>query len=416
VTNTPTPSPTVTNTPTPTPTPSPAASEFYYGGDKLVAQEVPRQGVKQLEYVAADYLGSSRVVSKDVNSDTVVVSNSHYEPFGKALSPAALTPFKFSGNELDASGFAYFGARYYHPSIGRFLAVDPLFDGTGNSYAYAENNPLKFVDPDGFQSGPPVGNLPSGLSLHYDTLASSGFSRLLAPIKAGYQVGINPYTNKAFFDASEKLLVFPGNVDIGVFAHEASHALGQFQSVHSNSELLKRSSGIPQRTYLGSASAKSHVLKEYAATRVQATLTKRFNPLGLQAEEVAALGGFKSFERFYWTSAKSPWIAEYREVLKTPLKYVPGAIKSGLFSSALKSESRLLGRSLLRLASNGKRYLGPAAICIGLACAATEAYAGDWSGAFGTVHDTLSPFPNHLLEVYGNNQPMFINPATFADQ
>jgi uncharacterized protein RhaS with RHS repeats len=51
-----------------------------------------------------------------------------------------------------------FVQRYYDPSIGRFLSVDPVtaYD-TGdmrhfNRYAYAFNNPYTFTDPDGRQS------------------------------------------------------------------------------------------------------------------------------------------------------------------------------------------------------------------------------------------------------------------------
>ena len=45
----------------------------------------------------------------------------------------------------------YFGSRYYDPSIGRWLAPDPLADmyPSLSSYAYAANNPLKYIDPDG---------------------------------------------------------------------------------------------------------------------------------------------------------------------------------------------------------------------------------------------------------------------------
>jgi len=46
-------------------------------------------------------------------------------------------------------------ARYYDPSIGRFLSIDPVgFLETGNPvhfnrYAYANNNPANLIDPDG---------------------------------------------------------------------------------------------------------------------------------------------------------------------------------------------------------------------------------------------------------------------------
>ena len=42
----------------------------------------------------------------------------------------------------------YVNARYYDATIGRFINVDPIQDGT-NWYVYCNNNPLSFVDPTG---------------------------------------------------------------------------------------------------------------------------------------------------------------------------------------------------------------------------------------------------------------------------
>lgn len=54
----------------------------------------------------------------------------------------------------DNTGLSYMGARYYDPVLGRFTGVDPVGFVEGNlhsfnRYAYANNNPYKFVDPDG---------------------------------------------------------------------------------------------------------------------------------------------------------------------------------------------------------------------------------------------------------------------------
>ncbi len=68
------------------------------------------------------------------------------------------TRSRCSGKERDAeSGLDYFLARYYSGAQGRFTSVDPdidlafhVSDPQGwNGYAYARNNPLRFVDPDG---------------------------------------------------------------------------------------------------------------------------------------------------------------------------------------------------------------------------------------------------------------------------
>ena len=59
----------------------------------------------------------------------------------------------FTGKEKDSeTGFYYFGARYYDPSIsGLFLSVDPMADKypSISPYAYCAWNPVKLVDPDG---------------------------------------------------------------------------------------------------------------------------------------------------------------------------------------------------------------------------------------------------------------------------
>jgi len=61
----------------------------------------------------------------------------------------------FHGKEQDAAtGLQYFGARYYDPAVGRFLGIDPVDYQDGNlhsfnRYAYGNNNPVRYADPDG---------------------------------------------------------------------------------------------------------------------------------------------------------------------------------------------------------------------------------------------------------------------------
>jgi hypothetical protein len=51
-------------------------------------------------------------------------------------------------NELGEEGLIYFNARYYDPTIGRFITEDPSAKGTG-WYNYCNNNPLTYTDPTG---------------------------------------------------------------------------------------------------------------------------------------------------------------------------------------------------------------------------------------------------------------------------
>jgi RHS repeat-associated protein len=55
---------------------------------------------------------------------------------------------------LDSSGLYYYNARYYDPSIGRFISPDtvvpsPASPQSLNRYSYCLNNPLKYIDPSG---------------------------------------------------------------------------------------------------------------------------------------------------------------------------------------------------------------------------------------------------------------------------
>ncbi|QVL18977.1 RHS domain-containing protein [Pseudomonas qingdaonensis] len=81
-----------------------------------------------------------------------------YKPYGEKLTRSAASrdnDIGFHGKAHDDStGLSYMGARYYDPVLGRFMGVDPVAFQTDNlhsfnRYAYTNNNPLKYVDPDG---------------------------------------------------------------------------------------------------------------------------------------------------------------------------------------------------------------------------------------------------------------------------
>ena len=123
-----------------------------------------------IRFLTPDHLGSTRVVTQAVvsGSDGGVVSRHDYLPFGEEIGSlggrttalkysASGTAQKFTGKERDnESGLDYFGARYFSGAEGRFTSVDPE-NASGdpadpqswNGYAYARNNPLLYVDPDG---------------------------------------------------------------------------------------------------------------------------------------------------------------------------------------------------------------------------------------------------------------------------
>jgi len=119
-----------------------AASYVYGNGELLV--KVNDTGIY---YYHSDNLGS---VSAITNEEGEIVGEQVNLPFGGPL--AWSEKYSFTGKEFDPDlNFYYFGARYYSPLTGGFLSVDPARDGL-NWYAYAKDNPLRFIDPLGKQS------------------------------------------------------------------------------------------------------------------------------------------------------------------------------------------------------------------------------------------------------------------------
>jgi RHS repeat-associated protein len=59
--------------------------------------------------------------------------------------------FRFAGSEFDPeTGLYYMRARYYNPSLGRFISEDPIgLEGGGNLFAYANSDPVNLRDPSG---------------------------------------------------------------------------------------------------------------------------------------------------------------------------------------------------------------------------------------------------------------------------
>ena len=107
-----------------------------------------------MRYVHQDHLGSTAVVTDSAGK---VVFERTYDPWGnfRTSTGTATTDRLFTGQRFDAAtGQYYYNARYYDPTLGRFISPDTIVPGVGdpqawNRYAYVVNNPLRFVDPSG---------------------------------------------------------------------------------------------------------------------------------------------------------------------------------------------------------------------------------------------------------------------------
>jgi len=87
-----------------------------------------------------------------------------YRPYGERIRKPTNSNNNlwYTGKPEEAQlGLQYFGARWYDPNLGRFTGIDPAgVNGADihsfNRYAYANNNPYMYVDPDGRASVHPV--------------------------------------------------------------------------------------------------------------------------------------------------------------------------------------------------------------------------------------------------------------------
>ncbi len=123
-----------------------------------VAVTVEEDTGETITYIHTDVSGSPLAATNEAGN---VVWKENYRAYGERQleQPGSEGQGQwFHGKEADAAtGLQYFGARYYDPAVGRFMGVDPVgFQEDSlhsfNRYAYGNNNPVRYLDPDGMQA------------------------------------------------------------------------------------------------------------------------------------------------------------------------------------------------------------------------------------------------------------------------
>jgi RHS repeat-associated protein len=107
-----------------------------------------------LHYLLIDHLDS---IVRVLDSNRSLETDERYLHFGELRDTSGITEtdFAFTGQRnLSDVGLMDYNARWYSPSIGRFVSPDTLIAQPGNPqalnrYAYAANNPLRYTDPSG---------------------------------------------------------------------------------------------------------------------------------------------------------------------------------------------------------------------------------------------------------------------------
>ncbi|MHC8337641.1 RHS repeat domain-containing protein [Pseudomonas sp. HLT2-19-2] len=167
----------------------------------------PPSGVTndQYRYSLVDHLNSCTLELAD---DARIISRETYHPFGTTAWSASpndtdgdYKTIRYSGKERDATGLYYYGFRYYIPWLQRWLNPDPAGNVDGlNYYAMVGNNPVTFVDIDGYAKGE---SAISGVATHAKELNKSSVknmacifgARSVAPEINGRTVVTKPIVN-----------------------------------------------------------------------------------------------------------------------------------------------------------------------------------------------------------------------------
>uniref|UniRef100_UPI001CD03D34 RHS repeat-associated core domain-containing protein n=1 Tax=Oscillatoria salina TaxID=331517 RepID=UPI001CD03D34 len=149
-----------------------------YGYD-LISQVQDGEG----SFYHVDGLGSTRLLTDAVGAVTDTYT---YDAYGNlvASSGSSKSDYLFAGEQRDGeTGLDYLRARYYDPTLGRFISAD-AYDGSLNdpmslhNYQYAHANPIVNTDPSGYVT---IQQVLTAIGVH-SILASMSFT-------TGYALG-----------------------------------------------------------------------------------------------------------------------------------------------------------------------------------------------------------------------------------
>lgn len=124
------------------------AENYYIYGLGLVSRIQPNNAT---HYYVYDYRGST-VAMVDATTIANVTHKYQYDDFGNLLQveESDYNPFRYVGKYgvmYENEELHFMRARYYDPTIGRFLSEDPIW--STNLYPYADNNPITKYDYEG---------------------------------------------------------------------------------------------------------------------------------------------------------------------------------------------------------------------------------------------------------------------------
>ena len=132
------------------------SAEVYVRGTNLLAKFSKQSGNVKTDYQYYTQNAHGDVVNL-TDADGAITKSYTYDAFGveQNIDDADTNAFRYCGEYYDSeTGTIYLRARYYDPSMGRFISRDSYAGKNSdplslNRYTYCHNNPIFYADPKG---------------------------------------------------------------------------------------------------------------------------------------------------------------------------------------------------------------------------------------------------------------------------
>jgi RHS repeat-associated protein len=216
-------------------------------------------------YPLSDLIGTARRLVDESGTATDAYSLDAFGRYMDGWTNQTPSPYRFGGawgytTDTPGSGLLQLGARFYWPEVGRFVSQDPIGDGV-NWYAYADDNPLTGIDPEGLVRADDVydavGNFLGGAT---DTLSFG----LAAPLRRAFGVREEPDPCSGWYTGGKLAIIAAGT----------AATLGTFGELEAGAEMAS-----------GAVEAETEVA---AAARTWPSTVEEMNDfLGVEGESVA---------------------------------------------------------------------------------------------------------------------------------
>ena len=285
---------------------------YYYDDSGLIAENGTDSRLKAYH---SDHLGSTSLITNETGNVTELTE---YEPYGSIIE-GGNSRFTYTGKEKDATGLMYYGARNYNPEQGQFIQADKLLPQVYdpqqlNRYAYARNNPYKYVDPNGktivdTNIIPALSNLVYGSVISYEYFKLAGISS-----RYGKNELYDQYLQEGLKNVRETIILSRQIAGMGV---EGTFYSKEITNYHTFQATPKETLQFGVSSALPSASG-ADILESYYNLK-QSEFEKDVNKLGSEMgiRNWKTLRDIKSFESKKETKRDSSKTSKISSIFKS---------------------------------------------------------------------------------------------------